>query len=209
LPNGVLLISEKGSPLSCTDVDNNYLSLLQRGNHQGTQAASTIYDLAQAVLTIPAIQSLTSSLNQVNSQISDLQEQVLGQQGHVATAINILRTDLTEDITDLRSLVNQHTVQINGLLAADSVINQRIDSLVLSTNTSIDEIDEVIDCIRIGDCLLVPRPPDNQGDLLLGYDDDTNTIVWGLPLRLFCGPFVDGAFPVGGTTNLQLGTIVP
>jgi hypothetical protein len=194
--------------MSCAEVDSNWLALQQRANHVGTQSASTIYDLAQTVATIPAIQGLTSSLLQITNQISDLQEQVLGQQGHVANSINILRAEITEDTSDLRALVNQHTVQINGLLAQDTLINNRINLLQTSLNTSVDDIDDVIDCIRVGNCLLVPRPPDNQGDLLLGYDDETNTLVWGLPLSLFCGPFIDVAFPVGADANLQLGTFL-
>lgn len=204
----ITYISSVGRALTCAEVDQNFREFTQRANHTGTQSASTIYDLGQAVSALPPIQSLTSSITQLNSQISDLQNQVLGQQGHVANSINILRSELTGDISDLRTIVNQHTIQINGLLAADTSINNRINLLGTNLNTSIDAIDDVIDCIRIGNCLLVPRPPDNQGDLLLGYDDQTNTLVWGLPLSLFCGPFIDVAFPVGTNANIELGTFL-
>lgn len=207
MPNSITLISEVGRPLTCAEVDNNWLQSLNRANHTGTQAAATIYDLPTAVMTIPGIQSITSTLTQLNGQITDLQEQVLGQQGYVSTLVNNLRADLTEDITNLTTLVNQHSTQIGALQARDITLQAAIDALRVSVDDNIDDIDGTIQCLRDGTCLLVPVPPDEQGDLVLGYDDETNALVWGLPLSLFCGPLIEGAFPVGGRSNLQLGTI--
>lgn len=207
MPNGVILISEKGAPLSCAEVDANYLALLDRGNHLGTQSASTIHDLETTVGSFTTISNLQINVNDLLSQVADLQDQLMGEEGHLTVTINNLESSIQDDLAALRASVNTNTNDITLLKAEDINLNTRIDNLASQLNADIDSVESLIQCLEDGTCLLVPSPPDERGDLVLGYDDDTNTLVWGLPLSLYCGPLIDKAFSVGEDSHLEMGRL--
>lgn len=209
MPNNVLLIGEKGAPLTCAEADSNYLALLDRGNHTGVQSASTIYDLSSTISALPNIQNIESNITQLTSQVNDLQEQVLGQDGHVSYLIQQASSLLGDDIADLRTLIESNTTSITHLVAEDTAIHTEIDQLREALEDDVNHISDTLQCLEDGTCLLVPSPPDEQGDLFLGYDDETNALIWGLPISLFCGPLVEEAFPVGKHSSVQLGTLEP
>lgn len=207
MPNGVLLISEKGAPLSCAEVDSNYLALLDRGNHMGTQSASTIHDLETTVGSFTTINNMQTTLTDLTDQLGDLQHQVMGVGGHVDLTINALESSIQSDLDAIRASINTNSNDITDLKAEDVAINTRIDNLSTELGLNIGTIGNLLQCLEDGTCLLVPSPPDERGDLVLGYDDDTNSLVWGLPLSLYCGPIREDAFAVGTDSHLELGRI--
>lgn len=207
MPNGVTLISEKGAPLSCAEVDANYLALLDRGNHIGTQSASTIYDLEATVNSFTSLSNISTNLTGLISQVADLQYQLMGDGGHLDSSLSSLTNNFNSELSSLRSLVNSNTNSITSLHQEDIAINERIDNLLGEVNADIGSLSSLLECLEDGSCMMVPAPPDGQGDLFLGYDDETNTLAWGLPLSLFCGSLVSNAFDVGQNSRIQMGVI--
>jgi hypothetical protein len=206
MPNGVTLISEKGAPLSCAEVDANYLALLDRGNHMGTQSASTIYDLESTVSSFTNIGNLQTNLTDLMSQVADLQYQVMADGGHLDITINSLESSIADDLSTIRASINTNSNNISLLQEEDINLHTRIDNLLAGVELDIASIEDLLQCLEDGTCVLVPSPPDEQGDLLLGYDDETNALVWGLPIHLFCGPIIEQAFEIGKNSRLDLGT---
>lgn len=206
MPNGVTLISEKGAPLSCAEVDANYLALLNRSNHIGTQSASTIHDLESAINSFTSLSTIQTSVSNLQDEVSDLQYQLMGQGGHLDSSLDALSSLINGEITALRSLVNINTSSINDLRDEDTNLHDRINEILASVGSDIGSLASLLQCLEDGTCTLVPRPPDNKGDLILGYDDETNNLVWGLPISLFCGSLVEGAFEIGKNSRLELGT---
>lgn len=206
MPNGVTLISEKGAPLSCAEVDANYLALLNRTNHMGTQPASSIYDLEAAVNSLTSLSTIQTNLSELEDQVSDFQYQLMGTGGHLNSSLNSLSSSLNTELSSLRSLINNNTNSITDLRVEDEALHTRIDSILSNVDGQIGSIASLLQCLEDGTCVLVPSPPENQGDLILGYDDETDALLWGLPISLFCGSLVAEAFEVGTNSRIDLGT---
>lgn len=208
MPNNVLLISEKGAPLNCNEVDNNYLALLNRANHTGVQPASSIFDLASAVMLVPGIQSIQTDLNTLRSTLQTLSNDVLGQSGYVATLVNNLRTTVQTDITNLTTNLQQTNLTITSLTAADTSLSNRINDLRNDLNEALQDLSILLSGLQNNTSTLIPTPPDDIGDLILTYDDSADRIRWRIPSVINCGPFIERAWAVGEDTRIVLGSFI-
>lgn len=72
--------NEKGSALTCTELDQNFSHVLQRGNHVGTQPSSSISDFSSSVTNIlqnttliAGTLSVTQAINGLRTDVSSLQ----------------------------------------------------------------------------------------------------------------------------------------
>lgn len=68
--------NEKGSALTCTELDQNFTHVLQRENHVGTQPSSTISDFSGSVVNILQNNALIAGTLSITAAINGLQADV-------------------------------------------------------------------------------------------------------------------------------------
>lgn len=172
-----LKVSDKGAPLTCAEHDANIDRLLDRANHTGTQPASTISNLPTYILNSAPIQNLDSRTDTLETQVSDLQNQLLGSGGYVDNLIDQLESDyqtadqaLDTKIQGLQSTVTSlQTADVNLQGLIDGLDN-RVDQLetdLQSTDTNLDNLDDSVSTLdgRVSD---VENELDTLGNLLGG-----------------------------------------
>lgn len=212
-----LKVSQKGAPLTCPEHDANIDRLLDRANHTGTQSASTIYDLPSYIQNLNFLTTLNGAIEDINSNIQDLQHEVLGTGGHVDTllkgmemaykeadlALHNRLSNVEEDVLDLsntditlQNLISGLTNRANGV---DSTLNQqqgRLDSLDNRLDNQTNNV-ETLDA----------RVDDLEG--LLG-GTDISTLLGDLSvINSIIKPIVEGeAWVLGRPPNNSTGLIL-
>lgn len=127
----IIFSGSLGRPLTCAELDNNFNEALNRGNHTGTQLASTISDLALAVEQLQVIQDLEACCNTLTNEL------------------NQLKTDLFEDgllaslITDLQNQLDQIINNLDSFLEVSSII-QDIQADISNLQIRVTAIEEQI-----------------------------------------------------------------
>ncbi len=103
--------SQKGSALTCNELEQNFREFLKRSNHTGLQPASTISDLGTVVEAYPFITNLKACCTTLTMQLNQLQQDLFGQ-GELATLIATLQAQIQSIISNLDNAINNSsTVQ--------------------------------------------------------------------------------------------------
>lgn len=123
----IIFTDSLGRPLSCAELDNNFREVLNRGNHTGTQLASTISDLEIAVEQLDLIQSLSNCCTTLTNEINQLKFDLF-EDGTLATIIADLEAQLDQIISDLDTFLEVSPI-IQGLETDISDLQTRVTDL--------------------------------------------------------------------------------
>jgi len=121
----------QNTPLDCNSLDDNFIAVLDRSLHQGTQLASTISDLYTTVDNYDFIIALQQCCGNLTQQLQDLQDSIFGD-GELATLITNLRNELLLEIAELLTDLNALTLRVNTSETNIATINSSLVSITSS-----------------------------------------------------------------------------
>jgi len=122
------LRGNQNTPLDCQTLDNNFLAVLDRSLHTGTQLSSTISDLYTTVENYDFIAALQQCCTELTNQLTNLQDSIFGD-GELSVLINNLRNDLLLEITQLQADLTALTLRVTTAETNIATINSSLVSI--------------------------------------------------------------------------------
>jgi polyhydroxyalkanoate synthesis regulator phasin len=150
----IILSVSKGSPITCAELDNNFLEAANRANHTGTQAANTIYDLSDTVRAFAFIADMLADIATLENELEELRDDLFGD-GELQQIIENLQqlvNDLINNlaavvgeltiIQDLQACCDTNTTAISDLQAQFTTLSNQLTAQIATINASITAIND-------------------------------------------------------------------
>jgi hypothetical protein len=150
----IILSVGKGSPLTCAELDNNFLEAANRANHTGTQAANTIYDLSDTVRAFAFIADMLADIAALENELEELRDDLFGDgelqqiianlQQLVNNLINNLAAVVGEltIIRNLQTCCDTNTTAINGLQSQFTTLSNQLTAQIATINATVSAIND-------------------------------------------------------------------
>lgn len=180
-----LKVSAKGAPLTCEEHDANIDRYLDRANHTGFQSASTIYDLPLFLSNLGVMKDMVGDINKLESQIEDLQHEVLGTGGHVDTLIKALEIAYKEADLSLDNRLKDVEESVIDLKNEDIVLYNLINNLTTKTNELENDITNHDNAINSINNDLVDKGKEIEG--LIEQLDGIESLLGGTSMSTILG----------------------
>jgi polyhydroxyalkanoate synthesis regulator phasin len=116
----IILSVSKGSPITCAELDNNFLEAANRANHTGTQAANTIYDLSDTVRAFAFIADMLADIATLENELEELRDDLFGD-GELQQIIANLQQLVNDLINNLAAVVGELTIIIDLQTCCDTL----------------------------------------------------------------------------------------
>jgi len=116
----IILSVSKGSPITCAELDNNFLEAANRANHTGTQAANTIYDLSDTVRAFAFIADMLADIATLENELEELRDDLFGD-GELQQLIEYMQQLINDLINDLAALIGELTIIIDLQTCCDTL----------------------------------------------------------------------------------------
>jgi chaperonin cofactor prefoldin len=116
----IILSVSKGSPITCAELDNNFLEAANRANHTGTQAANTIYDLSDTVRAFAFIADMLADIATLENELEELRDDLFGD-GELQQIINNIQQLVNDLINNLAAVVGELTIIIDLQTCCDTL----------------------------------------------------------------------------------------
>lgn len=150
----IILSVGKGSPLTCAELDNNFLEAANRANHTGTQAANTIYDLSDTVRAFAFIADMLADIAALENELEELRDDLFGNgelqqiianlQQLVNNLINNLAAVVGEltIIRNLQTCCDTNTTAISGLQSQFTTLSNQLTAQIATINATVSVIND-------------------------------------------------------------------
>jgi hypothetical protein len=150
----IILSVGKGSPLTCAELDNNFLEAANRANHTGTQAANTIYDLSDTVRAFAFITDMLADIAALENELEELRDDLFGDgelqqiianlQQLVNNLINNLAAVVGEltIIRNLQTCCDTNTTAISGLQSQFTTLSNQLTAQIATINATVSAIND-------------------------------------------------------------------
>jgi polyhydroxyalkanoate synthesis regulator phasin len=150
----IILSVSKGSPLTCAELDNNFLEAANRANHTGTQAANTIYDLSDTVRAFAFIADMLADIATLENELQELRDDLFGDgelrriieniQQLINDLINNLATVIGEltIIRNLQTCCDTNTTAINGLQSQFTTLSNQLTAQIATINATVSALND-------------------------------------------------------------------
>jgi hypothetical protein len=150
----IILSVSKGSPLTCAELDNNFLEAANRANHTGTQAANTIYDLSDTVRAFAFIADMLADIATLENELEELRDDLFGDgelqqiianiQQLVNNLINNVGTVVGEltIIQNLQACCDTNTTAISGLQSQFTTLSNQLTAQIATINATVSAIND-------------------------------------------------------------------
>ncbi|WP_353847183.1 tail fiber protein [Microcystis sp. M19BS1] len=150
----IILSVGKGSPLTCAELDNNFLEAANRANHTGTQAANTIYDLSDTVRAFAFIADMLADIATLENELEELRDDLFGggelQQiiANLQQLVNDLINNLAAvvgDLTIIRNLQTRcdtNTTAISALQSQFTTLSNQLTAQIATINATVSAIND-------------------------------------------------------------------
>ena len=148
----IILSVSKGSPITCAELDNNFLEAANRANHTGTQAANTIYDLSDTVRAFAFIADMLADIATLENELEELRNDLFGD-GELQQIINNLQQLVNDLINDLAALIGELTIiqnlqtccdtlttAISDLQAQFTTLSNQLTAQIATINATVNDI---------------------------------------------------------------------
>jgi microcystin-dependent protein len=119
---------DQSTELSCEQLDSNWDAVRERGNHTGTQLASTISNLKTTVEGYDFIAALQECCEDLTTQLTELQDSIFGD-GELSTLITNLKNELLQDIAEVQTDLTALTTRVTTTETNIATINTTLSSL--------------------------------------------------------------------------------
>ncbi|AGR48584.1 tail collar protein [Microcystis phage MaMV-DC] len=153
----IILSVSKGSPLTCAELDNNFLEAANRANHTGTQAANTIYDLSDTVRAFAFIADMLADIATLENELEELRNDLFGD-GELQQIINNLQQLVNDLINNLAAAVGEltiiqnlqtccdsNTTAISGLQTQFTTLSNQLTAQIATINATVSAINDKLD----------------------------------------------------------------
>ena len=150
----IILSVSKGSPITCAELDNNFLEAANRANHTGTQAANTIYDLSDTVRAFAFIADMLADIATLENELEELRDDLFGD-GELQQLIEYMQQLINDLINDLAALIGELTIiidlqtccdtlttAISDLQAQFTTLSNQLTAQIATINASITAIND-------------------------------------------------------------------
>lgn len=150
----IILSVSKGSPLTCAELDNNFLEAANRANHTGTQAANTIYDLSDTVRAFAFIADMLADIATLENELEELRNDLFGD-GELQQIINNLQQLVNDLINNLAAAVGEltiiqnlqtccdsNTTAISGLQTQFTTLSNQLTAQIATINATVSAIND-------------------------------------------------------------------
>ena len=150
----IILSVSKGSPLTCAELDNNFLEAANRANHTGTQAANTIYDLSDTVRAFAFIADMLADIATLENELEELRDDLFGdgELQQIIDNIQQLVNDLINNlaaavgeltiIQDLQTCCDTNTTAISGLQTQFTTLSNQLTAQIDTINSTVSDIND-------------------------------------------------------------------
>lgn len=150
----IILSVSKGSPLTCAELDNNFLEAANRANHTGTQAANTIYDLSDTVQAFAFIADMLADIATLENELEELRDDLFGdgelQQiiDNIQQLVNDLINNLAAAVGELTIIQNlqtccdTNTTAISGLQTQFTTLSNQLTAQIDTINSTVSDIND-------------------------------------------------------------------
>lgn len=150
----IILSVSKGSPITCAELDNNFLEAANRANHTGTQAANTIYDLSDTVRAFAFIADMLADIATLENELEELRDDLFGdgELQQIIANLQQLVNDLINNlaavvgeltiIQDLQACCDTNTTAISDLQAQFTTLSNQLTAQIATINASITAIND-------------------------------------------------------------------
>jgi len=150
----IILSVSKGSPLTCAELDNNFLEAANRANHTGTQAANTIYDLSDTVRAFAFIADMLADIATLENELEELRDDLFGDgelrriieniQQLINDLINNLATVIGEltIIRNLQTCCDTNTTAISALQSQFTTLSNQLTAQIATINATVSALND-------------------------------------------------------------------
>ena len=148
----IILSVSKGSPITCAELDNNFLEAANRANHTGTQAANTIYDLSDTVRAFAFIADMLADIAALENELEELRDDLFGD-GELQQLIEYMQQLINDLINDLAALIGELTIiidlqtccdtlttAISDLQAQFTTLSNQLTAQIATINATVNDI---------------------------------------------------------------------
>jgi polyhydroxyalkanoate synthesis regulator phasin len=148
----IILSVSKGSPITCAELDNNFLEAANRANHTGTQAANTIYDLSDTVRAFAFIADMLADIATLENELEELRDDLFGD-GELQQLIEYMQQLINDLINDLAALIGELTIiidlqtccdtlttAISDLQAQFTTLSNQLTAQIATINATVNDI---------------------------------------------------------------------
>ena len=148
----IILSVSKGSPITCAELDNNFLEAANRANHTGTQAANTIYDLSDTVRAFAFIADMLADIATLENELEELRDDLFGD-GELQQLIEYMQQLINDLINDLAALIGETTIiidlqtccdtlttAISDLQAQFTTLSNQLTAQIATINATVNDI---------------------------------------------------------------------
>jgi polyhydroxyalkanoate synthesis regulator phasin len=148
----IILSVSKGSPLTCAELDNNFLEAANRANHTGTQAANTIYDLSDTVRAFAFIADMLADIATLENELQELRDDLFGdgELRRIIENIQQLVNDLINNlaavigeltiIRNLQTCCDTNTTAISGLQSQFTTLSNQLTAQIATINATVSAL---------------------------------------------------------------------
>jgi hypothetical protein len=150
----IILSVSKGSPLTCAELDNNFLEAANRANHTGTQAANTIYDLSDTVRAFAFIADMLADIATLENELEELRDDLFGD-GELQQIIANLQQLVNDLINNLAAVVGEltiiknlqtycdtNTTAISGLQSQFTTLSNQLTAQIATINATVSALND-------------------------------------------------------------------
>ena len=150
----IILSVSKGSPLTCAELDNNFLEAANRANHTGTQAANTIYDLSDTVRAFAFIADMLADIATLENELEELRDDLFGdgELRRIIENIQQLVNDLINNlaavigeltiIRNLQTCCDTNTTAISALQSQFTTLSNQLTAQIATINATVSAIND-------------------------------------------------------------------
>jgi polyhydroxyalkanoate synthesis regulator phasin len=150
----IILSVSKGSPLTCAELDNNFLEAANRANHTGTQAANTIYDLSDTVRAFAFIADMLADIATLENELQELRDDLFGdgELRRIIENIQQLVNDLINNlaavigeltiIKNLQTCCDTNTTAISGLQSQFTTLSNQLTAQIATINATVSALND-------------------------------------------------------------------
>ena len=148
----IILSVSKGSPITCAELDNNFLEAANRANHTGTQAANTIYDLSDTVRAFAFIADMLADIATLENELEELRDDLFGN-GELQQIINNLQQLVNNLINNIAAAVGEltiiqnleaccdtNTTAISGLQSQFTTLSNQLTAQIGTINATVSAL---------------------------------------------------------------------
>ena len=150
----IILSVSKGSPITCAELDNNFLEAANRANHTGTQAANTIYDLSDTVRAFAFIADMLADIATLENELQELRDDLFGdgELQQIIANIQQLVNDLINNlaavvgeltiIQELQACCDTNTTAISDLQTQFTTLSNQLTAQIATINATVSAIND-------------------------------------------------------------------